>query len=650
MILTSVKLENFKCIEDSTKFSLFPVTCLVGKNEAGKTAILQAIYKLKPVIQEESDFDPLMEYPRRKYSQYKERHETNPDNVLTTIWELEDQDIRVIEQEFGKNALKNKSVTITKGYDNIIKYSELELNEKRIVSHYLKSVELDPKEFDDLKNSEKIEELISKLDSLESLSEAQNNLLNKLNEDFSQESTSNKVIEILKERLPTFLYFGEYQIMPGQVAINQLRNSINNNIIIEPERIFLALLDLAQTGLDDVDQMVQFEELIAELEAVSNRLTQEIFDYWSQNKDLKVEFRFDHARSGDPPPFNQGYIFRTRIENMRHAVTVNFDEHSKGFVWFFSFLVWLSQVKKNYGENLIILLDDPALSLHARAQADLLRYINERLKPNHQVIYTTHSPFMIDPENLLNVRTVEDVMEDKVIKGTKVGDEVLSTDKDTLFPLQAALGYDITQTLFVGKHTLLVEGPSDILYLKWFSNKLKKQDRTFLDHRWTITPCGGVDKIGSFLALFRGTKLNIAIFTDFHEGTKKKVRELKQSELLKKGRVFSAEMFVDQNEADIEDLIGRPNFIILINKCYNLTGNRKLPAEKPPDAPIRVLKEVEDKFGIMPPKIPEFDHYEPALYLIENTVELTSELPDLDNALNRFEKLFEDLNKLLPDK
>jgi AAA15 family ATPase/GTPase len=84
LILTSVRIENFKCIEDSTEFTLKPVTCLVGKNESGKTAILQALYKLNPDIPEHGHFDALLEYPRRKWSEYKERHDTNPDNVLTT--------------------------------------------------------------------------------------------------------------------------------------------------------------------------------------------------------------------------------------------------------------------------------------------------------------------------------------------------------------------------------------------------------------------------------------------------------------------------------------------------------------------------------------------------------------------------------------
>jgi predicted ATP-dependent endonuclease of OLD family len=129
-------------------------------------------------------------------------------------------------------------------------------------------------------------------------------------------------------------------------------------------------------------------------------------------------------------------------------------------------LVLFSQVSKKHG-NVIILLDEPGLNLHGKAQADLLGFIEEELEPKHQVIYTTRSPFMVPPRRLECVRTVEDVViEEKDgherVLGTKVGDEVLSLDPDTVFPIQGALGYDISQSLFVGPDTLLVEGPSDL--------------------------------------------------------------------------------------------------------------------------------------------------------------------------------------------
>ena len=78
-------------------------------------------------------------------------------------------------------------------------------------------------------------------------------------------------------------------------------------------------------------------------------------------------------------------------------------------------------MERTYGDRLIILLDEPGLSLHGKAQGDLLRYIKEKLLPKYQVIYTTHSPFMIDTDNILSVRTVEDVTaEGGAALGTKV--------------------------------------------------------------------------------------------------------------------------------------------------------------------------------------------------------------------------------------
>lgn len=647
MTLKSVHVRNFKCIEDSGEFSINRVTCLVGKNESGKTAILQALYKLNPVIKEDGDFDGVIEYPRRHWSSYKERCQADADNVLTTIWNLDQSDSEVLKEILGPSAESIKTVTLTKGYDNDLQWN-IEIDEKQVVEDYLRSYGLWQDNNIELTEIQTISQLKNWLKHTKPLSDLQSTLAATLQKKFPDDDAVSAVVDSLQERLPRFLYYSNYQKMPGQVSIDDLLRRKGQNQLRFEDRVFMAFLDLAGTNLEEIHSVGKSEELIAELEAVSNRISETIFKYWSQNRHLEVECRFDAGRAKDPPPFNSGYVFRIRIRNTRHRVTVSFDERSSGFVWFFSFLVWFSQVSKNYGKNLIILLDEPALNLHARAQGDWLRYIKEELSPYHQVIYTTHSPFMIDPENLLNVRTVEDVVIDDKIEGTKVGDEVLSTDADTLFPLQAALGYDITQTLFVGQHTLLVEGPSDFLYLKWFSNELRSRGRAHLDPRWVITPCGGIDKVGSFLALFAGNKLDIAIFTDFHAGEKRKVRTLRESNLLKQSHVFSAEMYVEQDEADIEDLLGRPLYVTLVNRCFNLAEPYKLPDQKPLNAPARVISEVEQHFQSLPSDLPEFDHYKPATFLMENSGELRGTLPGIEEALNRFERLFKDLNSLLP--
>jgi hypothetical protein len=195
----------------------------------------------------------------------------------------------------------------------------------------------------------------------------------------------------------------------------------------------------------------------------------------------------------------------------------------------------------------------------------------------------------------------------------------------------------------VGEHTLLVEGPSEILYFEWFKRNLASLGRTSLENRWVITPCGGIDRIPAFLSLFAGNKLHIAVFTDIATGVKKRVRDLRESKLLKDGHVLSADMYTAQDEADIEDVIGRSTYIELVRLTYGLAVTQVLPAARPADAPIRVVKEVEVHFRTLPPGVKEFDHYDPAEHLFTNN----PTLPDLNQALDRFEKIFGDLNAML---
>jgi predicted ATP-dependent endonuclease of OLD family len=80
--------------------------------------------------------------------------------------------------------------------------------------------------------------------------------------------------------------------------------------------------------------------------------------------------------------------------------------------------------------------NEPGLNLHASAQTDLLRFI-EDLSDDYQIIYSTHSPFMIASDSLNRVRTVLETD-----KGSVISDSIQEKDPDTLFPLQASLGYE----------------------------------------------------------------------------------------------------------------------------------------------------------------------------------------------------------------
>src|SRR2546422_9811583 len=87
MKLVTVQVKNFRCIEDTTSFSIEQVTCLVGKNESGKTAILQALERLNPFDQNRQSYDKLRDYPRRYFADYAARHPDGEAEVLRTQWD-----------------------------------------------------------------------------------------------------------------------------------------------------------------------------------------------------------------------------------------------------------------------------------------------------------------------------------------------------------------------------------------------------------------------------------------------------------------------------------------------------------------------------------------------------------------------------------
>lgn len=657
MKLKTVRIQNFRCIKDSTEFKVDErVTCLVGKNESGKTALLQALHKLNPTEEEYADFDDLREYPRTQWSDYKPTKETDPAPCLTTTWELEDDDIEEVEDLVGPSArLKNRPVQVSKGYSNRRTWAPM-VDEAAAAKHLLNNSNLLDEEREALKDAKDVADLRAALKEIKEPSELQTKLLATLTERFGNGTADAAVRTLLLRRLPRIAYFSEYHRMPGEVSLEDFKKRLAGNPAMRStDRVFEAFLGLIGATPQDLQSINEFERLQAELEAASSNVSKKIFRYWTQNRHLRVIVKFDQALTGDEPPFNAGYIVRTRIENTRHGSTTSFDERSAGFVWFFSFLVWFSQVKRNFGDNLIILLDEPGLSLHAKAQADLLRYFETELAPNYQVFYTTHSPFMLDPQNLLRARTVEDVfipatVEDEEAQelGTKVGDDVLSSDRDTVFPLQACLGYEITQTLFIGDHNLLVEGPSDLLYLKWFQRKLAELGREALDRRWTIVPCGGIDKVAAFMSLFRGNELHVAVLADFKAGDKRKIEKLRKSKLLAGGHVFTVDTFAGKPEADIEDILGDGAYCDLVNRCYELSGGNKIapPREGHSDREGRIVPRVEERMRLMPPAVEEFDHYRPSEFLTEQG--LAVELEELGAALDRFGNLFKALNPLLP--
>ena len=123
MILKTAQIKNFKSINDSTEFTVDErVTCLVGKNESGKTAILRSIGKLNSTEADAAEFD-IFEYSRRYMMEYQQRAEAEPAEALTTTWALGPLDIEDLESVIGPAARQIQSIKIQKGYDNQVVFT-----------------------------------------------------------------------------------------------------------------------------------------------------------------------------------------------------------------------------------------------------------------------------------------------------------------------------------------------------------------------------------------------------------------------------------------------------------------------------------------------------------------------------------------------
>ncbi|MDP9235345.1 MAG: ATP-binding protein, partial [Actinomycetota bacterium] len=366
----------------------------------------------------------------------------------------------------------------------------------------------------------------------------------------------------------------------------------------------------------------------AALEAAANQLTDEVFQYWSQNPSLSVELDIEFRRqdSGPPEPF-----LHVRIRDHRHRVSLNFNERSAGFVWFFSFLTAFSEFRDGV-ESVVLLLDEPGLGLHAAAQADLLRFIDEKLATRHQVIYTTHSPFMVQATKLHRARTVEDVNE----QGTKVRDDLMASSRDTLSSLQVAMGYELAHSLALGPDTVIVEGPADLIYLQTISDYAARKGMSHLDERWLIVPAGGLEKIATFVSLM-GTGLNLVALVNPAAGASQTIEDLVARGVMEHERIIPISTFTQSKQAHLEDLFDEPFYLHLLRA----SGTASV-SEVDLKAGPSVLARVQDALGA------PFSRYRPAEYLLRNNEELLGRLSR--DALGRFVALFERVNRVWPSK
>ena len=213
----------------------------------------------------------------------------------------------------------------------------------------------------------------------------------------------------------------------------------------------------------------------------------------------------------------------------------------------------------------------------------------------------------------------------------------MTSDPDTLFPLQGALGYDLAQHMFISKNNLILEGTSDYTFISIISDYLIDKGRTGLKSEWTLIPVGGADLIPTFVALL-GIHLDLTVIVDARKEGNQKLSNLSNKGYLKSKRIITLNEITGNKLADIEDLFSSQDYINIYNDSFN--KNHKIEELNGSDQIVNQIARLEG--------VPRFNHGKPADIFLRNRDKYLDNLSE--ETLRNFEKLFETVNSTFEEK
>jgi predicted ATP-dependent endonuclease of OLD family len=688
LTIHEVQVQNYRNIEDSGWVPFEQVTALVGRNESGKTAFLKALHKFNAANGE--TYDPQKDFPRDRYTRDFKEPADWP--VCSVRFKVAKEYAEALKQEHGLDVLIT-SVEITKNYANaatwnstpnvtddlvpadalITALEKFQKASRRLDSKVVEQRERDQKEreklvatatnlldaagkFNALRSEGGIKLLTQARDQINALSTP---LAATVVEDFvgtanallkraQSPSKRDAVFKALWDKTPVFIYFENYGVLNSAIYLphflDEQKVSPNDarvrTIAAMFKHVNLSAKEVSALGEEKataarqagqaVNRQVieqeerQKEERAIKLNSASNDITARFSAWWRQRRH-KIRYHAD------------GQYFRIWIaDDRRPGVEIELESRSKGFQWFFSFyLVFLVESEDGHKEA-VLLLDEPGLHLHPTAQQELIAFF-ETLSKSNQLVYSTHSPFLIDGDHLERVRPVTETAEGN----SKIAIGYWPEDRDTIFPLQAAAGYAMVQALFQHKKNVLIEGMGDYYLIYALALLCRATGREGLAPDVYATPCGGAKNVGPIASLFLGQQVRAVVLLDGDD--QGRVRKSALTKELYSGHERSVLLLSDVlgvKECEIEDIVGEDNILPILNE---LIGKR-LKLEATNAGKRSVADRIEDAAASAGVELPEGWKPEVARRLASKWA--VSDPSKADTAmLDRAQKLFKMLNE-----
>ena len=609
MKLKKFRVTQFRSVEDSGWIDVDDVTALIGTNESGKTNVLLPLWKFNPA--KEGGLVPTADYPRKHYNEF--RHATPKPVFIRVVFEADDELAQGLSEKTGAPADVMREIQVARRYDGEYEVDFPGASPSRAialdrVTTLLEEAESDLAPINAMKSEEDLKKLL-----LASLKTARESLpatgeldaeqlgsllttlegvktegapktssivprhrracdaITELRDEVSRPHPRDvdDAVELITNSLPKFVYYSTYGNLDSEIYLPHVISNLTRKdlgqreqakartlrvlfefVRLQPQEILELGRDFKDpNGREPTDEEVA---VIAEkkkersilLQSASTLLTTEFRSWWKQG-----EYRFRFEADGNH--------FRIWVSDDRRPEEIELEGRSTGLQWFLSFYLVFLVEQADAHEGAILLLDEPGLSLHPLAQRDLSVFF-QGLAQDNQLLYTCHSPFLIDADRLDRARKVY-VDNDGTSKVTSdlgaTGND--GTQRGAAYAVHAAVGLTVAESLLFGCAPIVVEGASDQHYLTAIKSLLIADGRLKPGRELVFPPAGGTKGVKAVASILCGRDEALPpVLFDGDAAGRTTAKQLRESLYCDHGHlVLDVATFTGLAGSEIEDLI-----------------------------------------------------------------------------------------------
>jgi len=620
MKLVQFRITNFRSVEDSGWIAVDNVTAFIGVNESGKTNLLTPLWKLNPA--REGELLATSDYPKTKFGEIRAAPEAywfisadfDTSDICEKLQDLtglgeEQLDIVRVRKNFKGEfevsfpnyagsvvvAAQRVSEILSGCSGDVSSLSPLKTEDalKKKILGQLETAQATLEASGDL-DANGLKELIANVEALVPETPAKtstivprllqaNEALKECLVELTKPSPESEdgVFEAVTEAIPKFVYYSNYGNLDSEIYLPHVVQNLSRKdlgakeaakartlkvlfkfVRLSPQEILELGRDFKVNGREPTDAEIseiaeKKRERTILLQSADTTLTKRFREWWKQG-----DYRFEFQADGDH--------FRIWVSDDRRPERIELESRSTGLQWFLSFYLIFLVESEGEHQNSILLLDEPGLSLHPLAQRQLSAFF-DGLAGGNQILYTTHSPFLVDADRLDRARKVY-VADDGTTKATpdlRYGDSD-KKQQGAAYAVHSALNMSVAESLLLGCMPVLVEGGADQHYLTTIKALLIGAKKISPKRELVFPPSGGAKtaKVVAGILTGRDEKLPVVVFDGDTIG-KSAAKEMRATlYAAEQDKVLLITDFVEMESAEIEDLFPVEFLANLIDRLF----------------------------------------------------------------------------------